>query len=233
MSDNYTPILDDETQNKDTKQCEYCYAEINAKATICPYCRKSQPLKSIPSGKKKNCKYCMEAIDKSAKVCPRCGKSQGNIVISIFSIIGALFLLSIVLKSCMSYNNQKGSIGSLSMTKKNNSSVTVTDYYIAKDYIGDEVLVIEYDFYNGSSDTRMFMTTFSASCFQHGVEVQSSYFKVEGVQDDGGLAEVQPGATAHLASSYKLKDHSQVNFVVTNFGGDTKYVDLTITLKED
>ena len=61
------------------KKCKYCQSEIDAKAKVCPNCKKNVSGNFCADcGSKKPekafCPECGKPVEKNSKFCPNCGK---------------------------------------------------------------------------------------------------------------------------------------------------------------
>lgn len=108
--------------------------------------------------------------------------------------------------------------------KVEETSVTITNHYITKDYEDKDVLVVEYDFYNGEDEACSFAITCVAKAFQSGIECNNMIFGVDEITDDAMLADIQPGVTAHIVQGYNLTDSSEVTIEVKSLFGDKTYL---------
>ncbi|WP_430597368.1 DUF5067 domain-containing protein [Enterococcus sp. AZ177] len=84
--------------------------------------------------------------------------------------------------------------------------VVIKDLTFAKDYIGEDVAVIDYEFTNNSDKNAMFLTSISTKAFQNGIALDSAIMGEEGYVDS--MTEIQPRATLNLKVPYKLADMS-------------------------
>lgn len=113
-------------------------------------------------------------------------------------------------------------------TLKKITSVTMTGHHLAQNSIGDNILVVDYDFYNGEDEPTSFSWACTDQCFQNGVECSTFVFLDE-VDTHKQTADVQPGVTLSLSVCYKLDDMSDVNIVVKELIGDREYVNQTFS----
>lgn len=118
----------------------------------------------------------------------------------------------------------------VSCSNRSKTNLSVTDYYLSKDSSDSNVLVIEYDFYNGSKKDISFQNAFEDRCFQNGFRCGTDVFGVPEVSNDKINHEVRAGTTAHLAVAYRITDFSQVTLLVSEKSGEKTYVNMTITI---
>lgn len=116
-------------------------------------------------------------------------------------------------------------------TMKRKTSITMTDHHVSQDKAGDNVLVVEYDFYNGEDEPTSFSWTCTDQCFQNGVELSSFVLLLDEIDTHKQTADVQSGVTLHLSVGYKLEDMSDVNLVVKELLGDKVYIDETFPVQ--
>lgn len=97
----------------------------------------------------------------------------------------------------------------------------IDDYYIkivgaetGKDYGGEEVLIVTYEWTNQSHEDQNFSFAFSDKAFQNGTEC-SPYTLVDGIESDKLLSDIKPGTTLTVQQAYLLQDHSDVTVEVT------------------
>lgn len=82
--------------------------------------------------------------------------------------------------------------------------VAIKEMTLAKDYNGDDVGVIEYEFTNNSEKNAMFLTSITTKAFQNGVSLELAVMLESGYVDS--MTEIQPGTTLNLKVPYKLAD---------------------------
>ena len=116
-------------------------------------------------------------------------------------------------------------------TAKKETSVTVTNYFLSKDYAGEDVLVIEYDFYNAEKDSESFMLLFDDTVYQNGVECDSFVVGVDEIDSSSKMNKVKPGSTVHVTEGYHIKDKSPVEIEIKARFGNKVYVSKTIKIK--
>lgn len=108
------------------------------------------------------------------------------------------------------------------------TSISITGHHLTTNSIGDNVLVVDYDFYNGEDEPISFSWTCTDQCFQNGVEC-STFVLVDEVDTHKQTADVQPGVTLSLSVAYKLEDMSDVNIIVKELIGDKEYINQTFS----
>lgn len=76
---------------------------------------------------------------------------------------------------------------------------------ISENSMGEEVLIVYYEFTNNDDDNASFDDSFSDSCFQNGVELEHSMFHAND-QTKNSSREIQPGTTVEVASAFDIGD---------------------------
>ena len=76
---------------------------------------------------------------------------------------------------------------------------------ITENEMGENVLIVYYEFTNNSNDNQAFIYSFSDNCFQNGVQLDDSLFHAN-EQTRNADREIQPGATIEVASAFDLGD---------------------------
>lgn len=111
------------------------------------------------------------------------------------------------------------------------TSVKITGHHISKDYEDKDVLIVDYEYYNGSDESASFMINFSAKAFQNGVECDDTVIGCDEIDSEKIMNEVQPGVTLNFSKGYHIADMSDVEIKVTGtLFDDTEYVSEIIYL---
>ena len=76
---------------------------------------------------------------------------------------------------------------------------------ITENEMGENVLIVYYEFTNNSNDNQAFIYSFNDTCFQNGVQLDDSLFHAN-EQTRNADRERQPGATIEVASAFDLGD---------------------------
>lgn len=96
---------------------------------------------------------------------------------------------------------------------------------IKKNCADEDCLVVYYQFANNSDETKSYLYTFSDEAFQHGVELDESYFLLDDAEDNRAK-DIKPGASVEVFSLFKPKDNSVVELEVDEFiSFDSKKLD--------
>jgi|GEM_PF-4512792 len=225
----YTSYTQHEFQRgnpNNSKQCKYCRQPIDPKAKVCPYCQKKQ-------------------------------SGIGNVLKAVIIALALIIFVPAFIGACSSNSKKTGSSSSnptppvqqttkeqksdnlnssktkeesekITEAEKQDTSVSITGHHLTKNYADEDVLVIDYAFYNGEDEPKSFSWTFDDKCYQNGIEC-SSYVSVDEVDSQKQIADVQPGVTLNLSVAYKLDDLSEVNVVVKRYLSDKVYLDETFS----
>ncbi|SEF47312.1 protein of unknown function [Eubacterium ruminantium] len=102
------------------------------------------------------------------------------------------------------------------------TSVKVIDIFLSKDYEDKDVLVVKYEFTNGSKKPIAFETSFTDKVYQNGVELSSIVF-CDDVDSWTTLLEIKPGVTYVAEEGYLLNDMSDVEIEVKELFGKKVY----------
>lgn len=80
---------------------------------------------------------------------------------------------------------------------------------IIEDTSGEKCLAVFYEFTNNSNETTSCIYEFSDKAFQKGIELDTSYFFAEGIEDNESK-EIKPGVSVEVYTLFKYKDTSNV-----------------------
>lgn len=86
-----------------------------------------------------------------------------------------------------------------------NKYVKYLRHEISENSMGEDVLIVYYEFTNNDDDNASFDYSFSDSCFQNGVELDHSMFHAND-QTKNSNREIQPGTTVEVASAFDIGD---------------------------
>lgn len=90
--------------------------------------------------------------------------------------------------------------------------VKVTGSRIAKDYDGNDLLVLQYDFTNNGSDDANAMWTLGFQAFQNGIQIDSGFGDT--VSDNRNKS-IKPGVTISCEEAFVLTDNSPVEIEIS------------------
>lgn len=113
---------------------------------------------------------------------------------------------------------------------KEETSFSIVSTSISKDYEDNDVLVVEYAFYNGEDKATSFTFACNDKVFQNGVECDSNVIGCDDIDTQQQLNDVQPGNTYNIKVGYHLQDDSQANIVVTDLFGNIEYLNTNIDI---
>ncbi|GEM_PF-7092598 len=108
------------------------------------------------------------------------------------------------------------------------TSVKITGTRTGKDLSGNDILIVDYEFYNGTNENQMFVTYFDDKAYQNGVECDDVVFSSD-YDADNLLKEVQPGYSITVSKAYVLTDFSTVTISVKKLFSGEEYVSQTVT----
>ena len=109
--------------------------------------------------------------------------------------------------------------------------VKVTGHHMSKDYKDDDVLIVDYEYYNGSDEAKSFFTNFSDKAFQNGVECDDMVLGCDEIDLNKPVNSIQPGVTLTFSKGYIVSDMSDVEIKVEGIIlDDTEYVSEIISL---
>ena len=91
--------------------------------------------------------------------------------------------------------------------------VTIEGASFSEDYDGAPVIVVDFEFTNGSDETTNFMTSTQPQAFQGGVELDSYAF-VEDIDSSASMTDLKPGASVSVQVPFTLRDESTVTVEV-------------------
>lgn len=110
--------------------------------------------------------------------------------------------------------------------------ISVSSWYLDKDYSDNDVVVIEYSWTNTSDKAASFSFSITDKAYQNGVELDSA-FGCDNIDSGDTLKEVQPGATQKVKSAFILDDTSDVNIIVSEFLWGDELINETIDIDID
>lgn len=99
-------------------------------------------------------------------------------------------------------------------------NIKLVSHSLSNDYSGAEALILEFEWTNTDEKEANFMTTFTASVYQNGIECESAIM-VDGVDSQLLMNDIKPGVTYKVKKAYVLQDNTTANVIVrTLFGKD-------------
>ncbi len=143
-----------------------------------------------------------------------------KIIIFLAVGLGVLFVLFLLARGQEDTGNseseiisrqesEEGKNSSVSEETREDYSVVIDSYRLAKDYADKDVVIIKYIFSNISDDDpAAFYVTFDANVYQNGVGLNEAYFVEESANysADNQTKEVKKGASLVVEAAYELND---------------------------
>ncbi|MDE7399577.1 MAG: DUF5067 domain-containing protein [Oscillospiraceae bacterium] len=110
------------------------------------------------------------------------------------------------------------------------TSIKIVNHKLSKDYKDKDVLVINYEFYNGEDSEKAFNFMFNDKAFQNGIECNSTAINCDDVDYGTHLNNVLPGYSYIVSVGYHISDMSDVDIKVADLFGEKTYLAETIKL---
>lgn len=102
---------------------------------------------------------------------------------------------------------------------------------LGKDYGGDPILIVEYEFTNNTDEAKSFMFLCQDKAYQNGVECSSTVISDE-IDTQQQLNDVKPGVPYQLKVGYALQDKTNpVEIEITELIGDEVFLKRTVNLQ--
>lgn len=92
--------------------------------------------------------------------------------------------------------------------------IKFTGFELAKDYDGNDALLVHYDFTNNSEDTTSACVALYVKAFQNGVELEPA-FLTEDYGAENELKDIRPGTTLDITEAFVLTDTTTVELEAT------------------
>lgn len=123
--------------------------------------------------------------------------------------------------------------------RHNSATSTKNQYYIdivssrlGKDYVGNNVLIVRYQFEHTYDEPKAFGYVLDDKIYQNGVECKKTYWKSEDVTDDYKYSEIKPNNIVEFETCYGLNDlHTPVEVEITKTFSDKVIYSKTINIK--
>lgn len=213
-----------------TKICKYCRSEIDNKAKICPYCHKKQSHPLLTAVAIFFGLPFMIGLFSGLANGPDNSSSNSQITEKTTAIERKITTAKAIETQIEETTTTVEEATTEPITQ--DTSLTITGHHLTKDYKDRDILVVNYDFYNGEKEPKSFMWLFDDKCFQNGVSCDDWVVGVDELEQSDIGAEVQPGYTQHLSIGYELKDLSDVNIVVEKYlNSNIVYINETLKLQ--
>ncbi len=86
--------------------------------------------------------------------------------------------------------------------------VDIVSCRLAKDYEGDPVVIVKYNFTNNADDPASFYLAFETAVYQNGIGLNESYFVEESANynSDNQMKDIKKDATIEVEVAYELND---------------------------
>lgn len=142
------------------------------------------------------------------------------------TVTGTLFSVAtsgIILQDCKLDNVEKGDYKP--------TSVKITGHTLSKDYKGEDILVVNYEFYNGEETDQSFALNFTDTAYQNGVECNDTVIGCDEVDAQTQLDNIQPGITYTVKVGYQIKDKSDVTIKVKRWIGEEVVLEETLKVE--
>lgn len=113
-------------------------------------------------------------------------------------------------------------------------SVVIDSCRLAKDYEGDDIVIVKYIFTNNAEDSASFFLAFDETVYQDGIGLNECYFADDSANysSDNQTKEIKQGSTLDVEVAYELNDTTtdiQVE-VKELFSFDDKTITKTFTI---
>lgn len=103
-------------------------------------------------------------------------------------------------------------------------------YEISKDYDGNKVIIVFFNFTNNNDEAKSPGTNCSIKAYQDGIECDDAYIFDGPEEVNNRIKDVKKGATIRYAEVYKIKSDSEIEIEVSKFFGDLQDK-MTITIE--
>ena len=103
-------------------------------------------------------------------------------------------------------------------------------YEISKDYEGNKVIIVYFNFTNNSDEAKSPGTKVSVKAYQDGIECDDAYIWDSPEEYGNRVKDIKKGTTIRYAEIYEIKSNSEVEIEVSKFFGDIQDK-MTITLE--
>ncbi|MBE6796933.1 MAG: DUF5067 domain-containing protein [Ruminococcaceae bacterium] len=100
--------------------------------------------------------------------------------------------------------------GNADTTDIGDYSVVIDSCRLAKDFEGDNVVIVKYKFTNNADDAAAFYLTFDDAVYQNGVGLNEAYVLKDSANysADNQTKEIKKGATLDVEVAYELNDNT-------------------------
>ena len=145
-------------------------------------------------------------------------QDNSNALVEVTDLLGREYYLAETIGLGGGEGNPGGNAGNAATTVK------ISEMFLSKDYKDRAVLVIKYEFTNGSDRPLAFSSTFVDKVYQNGVECSSMAVFCDDVDSSTTVASIKPGVTIIVEEGYLLNDTSEVDIEVKELFGNKVYL---------
>ncbi|MDE6102494.1 MAG: DUF5067 domain-containing protein [Ruminococcus sp.] len=111
------------------------------------------------------------------------------------------------------------------------TSVKITDHYVTKNEDDEDILIIEFELYNGESEAISMDNQCDGVIIQNGIECDGYTYGDEAIPvEDTDELYVKPGYAVKVYVGVEIADMSDVSVEITDWSGDTMYLYETLSL---
>lgn len=101
-------------------------------------------------------------------------------------------------------------------TSADGCSLKYLRHEMKTDAAGNDCIAVFYEFTNNSDETTSYAYTFSTKAFQNGIELDTSIFLMEDIEDNR-YKDIRPGISVEVYSLFKPQDDSVVELEVAKW----------------
>lgn len=85
-------------------------------------------------------------------------------------------------------------------------NVSILDAKKVTDYQGNPAIIVNFDYTNNSSESRMFSTSVACTAYQNGVQLSSAFILDGSYDAEESLKNIKPGSSLKVQQAYVLDD---------------------------
>lgn len=149
--------------------------------------------------------------------------AQLGLAISVIALLIHVFFISEEQNTAEDKNltpvaisNQQTSKDNIIDCKYNGLQLTYLRHEMTTNYIGEECIVVYYEFTNNSKETTSYAYNFDSQAFQNGVELEQSLYLLDDVEDNR-YKDIKPGVSVEIYNLFIPSDDSVVELEINNF----------------
>ena len=106
--------------------------------------------------------------------------------------------------------------------------IKIVDQTMSKDYEDKDVLVLTYEYHNGSGEDLLFGSFFYDKALQNNKQCSNLVIGCDEVNNSERMISIRPGVTNTIKVGYLIEDKSEVEVTVTSLVHSTEYLKETI-----